>query len=700
MIEKRSAPLVGVAYYRPPSPPLSEWEGDFRQIKAMGFQVVKIWLYWGWHERKPGVFDWLESDRFFDLAEKNGLLAEPNIIMELPPAWLPIKHRLEGMKGYVERGHFPGLYTPCFDDPEVRRAGEPFIEAVASRYASRKIVHWDVWNEPRSKWTCLCEASRKIYAAWLAKRFGTIEAYNRKFGKCFDTWETVAYYLKGGADYADEFNWRLWAAEQLADQVHWVADIVRHIDKAHPVMCHVGISSPCQSVRCDTCVDALTAEGLDLYGSSFDASWESQAYVTDIENVRPLTAQSNLVRAQIQVDWLRSLSPKNWICELYGNIYNMWETRKPEMLMWQFWQAASRGLGGIMIWEYKVERIGVETLAYGLLGLDGRPNDRSRVLAAAMALLKGELAEFFRDYRFAEPEVGILYDERSHLLAEFEGYYNPKMSGIHQKSIFGLYETLRRSNVPVRLVPHQHLDRVISRLRTLILPGHGYMDKPLADKLKLFVEQGGHLVGLAGTGLRMENTWASTYIPSYGLDELCGVREKARMFAEDPVEILDESGRLIDRVRAFKINLELHGGKAVGWFADGEIAVAERRTGKGTTRYLGGYFGVSESTQNGLMKSSGKPGNRDGGNLLRYLDIARPDAVLDSLAGLGLDVIPWSKSDSPGGADAYFIFNETAETIEFARPRTAANRVTPLCGDINAGSGLVRLSANSIVLVW
>ncbi len=366
--------------------------------------------------------------------------------------------------------------------------------------------------------------------------------------------------------------------------------------------------------------------------------------------------------------------------------------------MWQFWQAACRGLGGIMIWEYKVERIGVETLSYGLLDLDGCPNERSRALSAAMGLLKGELAGFFRDYRFVEPSVGILYDERSHLLAEFEGYYNSKMSGIHQKSLFGLYETLRRSNVPVRFVPHQHLDRVLAQLPTLILPGHGYMDERLAEKLKTYVKEGGRLVGLAGTGLRLENTWASTYIPSYGLDELFGVREKARMFADEPVEIRDGAGERIDRLHSYKINLDLHGGTAAGWFADGEIALVERRAGKGTARYLGGYLGVPASSTTGLTKAA-ESGSVDGGPLLRRLEISRADEALDTFSAMGLDVVCWEKNDEPKKR-AYFVFNETAEAAEFDAPRTAAGRVTPLFGDISVTGGRVRLPANSVVLLW
>lgn len=679
-------PVVGIHYYRPPSPPIEEWEDDFKQIKDLGFEAVKMWLYWGWHERKPGEFDWSESDRFFEFADENGLLVVPNILLELPPSWLKIRHVLQTPQGPVTRAHFPSIYIPCFDDPHIRSAAERFIESVTDRYKDRSIVHWDVWNEPRSKGTCCCEASRKLYAQWLQRRYENIEDYNSFFGKCFDDWESVVFYIHGGGDYADEFNWRLWAAEQLADQVHWVARLVRKIDPNHPVMCHAGISSPAQSVRHDTCVDALMMEGLDLYGSSCDASWESQAYTADASHVRGLENQSQLTRVRIQLDWLRSLSPKNWVCELYADLYNAWETRKPDMLLWQFWQAISRGLGGVMLWQYKSERIGVESLGYGLVGLDGKPNDRSDAIAHAIHLIRGELGEFFNDYVFLEPTIGILYHERSHLLSEMEGYYNSRFASLNVKAFWALYETLRRNNIPVQLVPHQHLDAALPKLSTLFLPGHGYMDGDLAEKLTQFVENGGHLIGQAGVGFRQANTWVSGLIPSCGLNRSFGCVETARMLMQDPAWLLDETGCPIEQLNGYKINLACDGGEAVARFPDGEVALVTHAVGLGRTYYLGGFLGLDQP---------------EAGRLLPLMHVNPPTDDLARLADIGLDAVAWRRDGNEDeAAKAYFIFNATDRAIQFNALSTARGQTTPLFGELVTEGSITILHPNSAALFW
>jgi len=683
-----AGPIVAVAYYRPPSPPRGEWEADFRRMREMGFEAVKMWFYWGWHERAPGRFTWDDGDRFFELAEANGLKVVPNIILELPPSWLEIEHVLQTPAGPVAKAHFPSMHIPCFDDANLRRAAEPFIRALVERYRERAVLHWDVWNEPRSRWDCTCEASRESYRRWLEKKFATVDRYNEIFGKCFHDWDAVSAHVRG-SDYADEYNWRLWAAERLAEQVHWVARIVRQHDPVHPVMAHVGSCSPIQSVRRDTSVDAMMMSGLDFYGCSYDASWESQLYTTDERNVKGLEGQSDLTRARIQLDWIRSLSPKNWICELYGDHFCAWVTRAPETLMWQFWQAVSRGLAGIMLWEYKVERIGIESLGYGLLGLDGQPNRRSRALAEAIRLLKGELADFFARFAFREPSVGILYDERSHLLSEFEaewyrgGYAS--CGNIHQRASWALYETLRRRNLPVRWVPRQLVDDALPALDALFLPGHGVMDDQLADRLVRFAENGGHLIGQPGVGFRRDNTWVSAVVPSCGLDELFGVTETARALVDGKIELLDRRGRVIEHFASLRVDLECRGAKPEAWFADGAVAMASRPFGKGQTHYLGGFLGLDE------------PG---AGRCLRALGIeTKSDDVPAKPAELRLDVIPWRRRGGGVKERAYFVFNSTGGAVEFDRPETATATDTPLFGDVSTANGKVTLGPASGVLL-
>ena len=684
-IRTNQAPIMAMAYYRPPSPPLDEWEKDFANIRKMGFDAIQMWIYWGWCERRKGVFDFSETDLFFDTAEKNGLKVIPQIVLEVPPSWVEVKNPMQSPKEVLKIAHFPSIDIPCFDDHELRRTAEPFIEALISRYKSRDILHWVAWNEHRSRWVCRCDASRESYKQWLEEKYSTVEAYNQQFGKCFHNWAAAASNVTG-PDYAIEFNWRLWAADSLAGQVRWVADIIKRLDPDHPTMGHCGASSPVQSVRRDTCVDALMCQVVDLYGSSCDASWESQAYVTDPENVMAMSS-NNLSRVCIQVDWMRSLSSENWIHELYADHFCSWITRDVSSLMWQFWQIVSRGLGGIKIWEYKVERIGIESLGYGLVGLDGKPNDRSKSIEDAIKRIKTDFAEFFDLYHMQEPAVGILYDERSHLLSELEagGYFTGEYANcgfLHSKAMTSGYETLRRLNIPVKWVPRQRLDDAIQTLKALILPGHGIMDCDLSEKLAVFVKGGGVLYAQAGTGFRRENTWVSPVIPAYGLSGLFGTKEDSRELVAGETCIVDSKKDEIDKAASFAVKLKTFDADPIGFWEDGSIALTRKKPGKGCAWYLGAFLGLD---------------CHDSGRILSRILDEPQDLFMKQCANKGLDVIPWeSIADSK---TAYFVFNTTNGSIKSDIPE-CVNRCELLFGSASVECGTLSLAANSAVLLW
>ena len=115
--------VIGIQYYRPPTPPVEEFKEDLIHISNLGFEAIKIWLYWGWHEIFPGQFVWEDIDYLFDLAEDIGLKIVPNIIMEAAPSWFVPRYPLQNPEGVVRRIHFTGTPFPCFDDPATIKTG-------------------------------------------------------------------------------------------------------------------------------------------------------------------------------------------------------------------------------------------------------------------------------------------------------------------------------------------------------------------------------------------------------------------------------------------------------------------------------------------------------------------------------------------------------------------------------------------------
>jgi hypothetical protein len=85
---RRTAPLIGSHYLRPPNPRVEDFDRDLALMRKTGPQVAKVWVYWTTVNPKPGVWVWDVYDRFFDAPERQGLrvlLRPARDLRDLPP---------------------------------------------------------------------------------------------------------------------------------------------------------------------------------------------------------------------------------------------------------------------------------------------------------------------------------------------------------------------------------------------------------------------------------------------------------------------------------------------------------------------------------------------------------------------------------------------------------------------------------------
>ena len=77
--------LIGAAYY-PEWWPASEWEIDFREMRELGINAVRMGEFaWAQYEPAPGKFDFDWMDRALEIAGRNGIGA----VMGTPTASIP-----------------------------------------------------------------------------------------------------------------------------------------------------------------------------------------------------------------------------------------------------------------------------------------------------------------------------------------------------------------------------------------------------------------------------------------------------------------------------------------------------------------------------------------------------------------------------------------------------------------------------------
>lgn len=595
--------IYGTQYYRPPTPPTDEWENDFRKIKAMGFNTVRFWAYWGWHERNSGIFSWDDSDLFFYLAQKYELKVTLCINMEAPPSWLKITNPLQNQEGVVHRAHFIGTKFPCFDDKAIRTAGTQFIETIVQRYKDQDaLLAWEPWNEHRRRrGECVCPASVEAYQKWIETKFGAIENFNKTFGKVYHDWSDISPCTYGN-EWSEAFLFVKWAEHSVFETVKWVVDIIRRFDPDHLIVPHAGVPMIKSSRTGEPCDDIEVGMLGDFYSSSHpvDSEAVSQKYGTN-EPIDADDPDSYAGAGLLIGDWLRAVSPYYWSQEIYSDCTTTWEHRDPRTLQMWVWELISCGCKGIIYWQFKPERFASESDGYGLVSLNGCDTDRSLAVARIAETIHAN-EDLLKSSQPVPSEIAIVYDPDSDLLSEIEGNRITYLGSIYKQNLHGLYDLFADLNQSVDLLPSPYLKERISAYRLVWLPYHLMLTEEQARICLDYVNSGGILVSEPCLGFRAPNTWVRTgNIPAYGMDQIFGAREIYRTIEKQERLISFPDWSLSEvRFRRYTVELEVIDGNPVGVFSNSNMPFAvEKIHDKGRTLLLGGFVGLSSP---GAMK--------------------------------------------------------------------------------------------------
>jgi len=596
---------VAVQYYRQPTPLPEEWDRDLANIKKMGIEIIQLRPQWRWHERNEGELNFDDIDRLFDLAERHGLKVLFKFYLPAGPQWLFDNYDAyrrtptgEIIQPITCGSVYVGGLMPCFDKDLVRKKANPFIREAVRRYKDRpNLLAWNAWNEPRSRPAadCACEDSMKKYRAWLKRRFGTIEKFNRFAGLAVSGKGADFSGVKAPTSYHDYVGWllfRTWRAEMIADRLKWVAGEIREIDEAHVVMCHVGFCSALQDVLEDTSHDYLNAQPFDLFGSSCPNRPD------DLPLLEHQPEAYQAATLDLICSRLRGVSDPFWINEIYGNRGMYVEPLTPAYLRQTTYHAVAGGAKGIVYWQYRSERLANESNDAGLTHINGGPTDRSREVERVVRVLRKHQNELGP----AVPPrgaVGILYDFSSDLISRIaaaapgpvqveQGW---REDYPYKMSLRGIHLALWELDVQADVVPSEEIERLLG-YRVAYLPCPRMIPDEQAKVLAKFVERGGLLISEPSPGMRDPNGWVSPDVPPHPLDELFGCREVRRVLTQEDKVLTVGSRKIVCPPDVFLATLERKGTqpKAIGRWDDGAAIVSHAR-GKGRTVLLGAPLG-------------------------------------------------------------------------------------------------------------
>ncbi|MEI7294475.1 beta-galactosidase [Paraburkholderia tropica] len=192
---------IGVCYY-PEQWPRTMWADDARRMAELGISHVRIAEFaWSRMEPRKGVFDWTWLDEAIETLAARGLKLVLGTPTASPPKWLVdsipdmLPVRADGTRwNYGSRRHYD-IASVAY-----RKECERITEAMAQRYGRHPaVVAWQTDNELGCHDTVpsYSAAAQQRFQAWLAQRYGSIEALNEAWGNVFWSMEYPSFETVG-----------------------------------------------------------------------------------------------------------------------------------------------------------------------------------------------------------------------------------------------------------------------------------------------------------------------------------------------------------------------------------------------------------------------------------------------------------------------------------------------------------------------
>ena len=456
-----------------------EWRRDIRQIKALGFNAVRCWIYWASGEPAPGEYRLDTLDVLLSLAEEEGLKVVVQVYMDSAPEWVgrqyPDSLFVSSNGQAIRPESSPGY---CLDHPGVRKADLAFYEAVARRAgASPAFLGFDLWSEPHViNWAnptyianpefCFCRNTVARFREWLKKKYGTLDALNTAWYRRHASWDEVEpNRLSTILSYTDYIDWKRFIADKLGEDLRARyeaakrgapgprGDEPRRGRRALLVPALLGgpVGRLDDGRAGRPLRDVLLPEALGLRGPG-------RRVAGGAPRLRALVRFANGGRGF-------------WIGELQGGFgtiaLNVSPTVTPEDLRIWTWSALARGAKAICTYAYYPMSTGYESGGFGLIRLDGTVTERARV-GRGDCPARGRALGALPGARPPRSEVAVVYNPLAHFVGGRQRatpYGGPQgeVAGIERDSLLGIYRALFPTNVPLDFVHADHLKASDSR---------------------------------------------------------------------------------------------------------------------------------------------------------------------------------------------------------------------------------------------
>jgi beta-galactosidase len=483
-------------YAGTPEQPEARWERDAQLMVAAGVNVVRMGEFcWGLYEPEEGRFDFAWMQRAMDVMKRHDIkvvlatptAAPPNWLAHAHPEILPLDDR--GLPLREGTRHAYSMNSDVYWE-----YCRKIIRALAGALGGHpQLIAWQIDNGVGGHATefSFNEETRHDWHAWLRAKYGSVEKLNdllglRFWGQTVARFEDVPMPMRAPTVHnpALMLDWMRFSSDTCVAFVKMQADLLHELTPHAPVT---------------TNLRALTR-----HFDHFDMG-EVLDFISVDSNA---TIKSRSAENAMEIDLLRSLKKERsrtpdgdegfWVIEQKAGQVNWQDVNslvRPGVVRLFTYQLISRGASGVLYFFWRQPRIGSEKFYGGVLTHDGRGDNRVYGEISAIGTEVRKLGPVLKGTRVVA-QAAILYSHETEWTLKLPMQPNRHF---HLRDHLQLFHTaLHDRNIPVDFA---RTTEDLSRYKIVIAPSLHMLGAAEADRLKLYVQNGGTLVATFNTGL-------------------------------------------------------------------------------------------------------------------------------------------------------------------------------------------------------
>ncbi len=510
------APLYFGASYYPEQLSADEVGPDARLMREAGFNLVRMGEF-AWSRMEPGDghfdFGWLEDT--VETLARHGIQSLLGTPTAAPPKWLTDKHPdacqvlADGrLREFGRRRHY------CVNSTSYHRHTARIVTALAERFKDNPhVIGYQLDNEFMAEQPhCYCEACRRMFQAWLEKKFGTIGELNRRWGmefwsQSYRNFDEVVL-PKAGHNPSALLDLHRFFSDSFLAYARLQRDCIKRI-------------SPGKTVTHNICSSGfLYLLDLHALGRELDiASVDNYPLSWTLENEYGDSGDQEYhpAMASFALSIIRGLKRGPfWVTEAQtGRTFRPRHLPEPGMINVWTHQEIAHGAKAVVWFHWRQFPAGIEHLLQAVLDCDGKPRRRYHEIQRTVREMEALPAEIAN--ACPHPEAAVLRDFDCDWALD-DGHTHPDFR--YQRHLYLYYRALFENHVNADVV---HPSEDLSDYKLVLAPSLLLIDEARAAHLRRYVEKGGTLVVTLQSGLRNpDNVFQRQSLPAH-IADLCGI---------------------------------------------------------------------------------------------------------------------------------------------------------------------------------